>query len=133
MQGKPFLIGPHVIDECDRKGDEMLSEILTSLPHDRVKMALAEVAIPFLIVEPFDEANRDGCAMCPARKRRDDANKPAKYIRPAHDARDSAHILCLLYAVHAPHGFGHSVKRGAQNVAKQNVGHCTSLLSHDMG
>ncbi len=71
--------------------------------------------------------------MCRPWKRGDHANEPAKYIRPAHDARDAAHVLGSFDAVHASHGFGHAVKRGPQNVAKQNVSHCSSLVSHDMG
>jgi hypothetical protein len=48
-------------------------------------------------------------------------------------AGDSPHILRSRNAAHAPHGFGHFVKPGTQDVAEENVGHSTSLVSHDMG
>ena len=130
MKGKSLTIGRYLVDECRRERDEMLGQVLAFPFHDRVKPALAEVTIPFLKILPLGETDINRRPVRGARKRCDNANKPTKRILAAHDARDSAHILRLLYAVHAPHGFGHFVKPDTQNVAEENVSHCTSLVSH---
>src|SRR5258706_16313021 len=74
VKGKSPTIGRYVIDKCHGERDEMLGQVLAFPFHDRVKPALAEMTIPFLIVLPFDETNRDRRAMRGARKRGDRTN-----------------------------------------------------------
>src|SRR5260221_9591918 len=118
MERKSDLISPYFIYKCHRKRDEMLGQVLAFLFHDGVEPAFAEMTIPLLKMLAFDETDVDGRSVCRAWKRSHDTDKPTKGIGPAHDARNSANILRLFYAVHAPHGFGHAIEPGTQNVAQ---------------
>src|SRR6266446_2835316 len=123
------MVSPYLVDKCHGECDEMLGQVGTFLFHDGMKPTLAEMTIPFLKVLSLDETDIDRRPVRRGWKRGDHAKKPTQRILAAHDARDSAHILRLRNAVHAPHGFGHFVKPGTQNVAEENVSHCTSLVS----
>ena len=133
MQRESSFAGTHLINERHGKSNELLAQIRTFLLHDRMKPAPAEITVPFLEIMPFDEADMNGCAMCRARKQSNDANEAADGVSPGHDPRNAAGILRSRNAVHSPYGFGHSIKRGAQDVAQKNVGHCMCFQSHDVG
>src|SRR5882762_545140 len=49
------MVSPYLVDKCHGERDGMLGQVRTFLFHERVKPALAEMAIPFLKVLSFDE------------------------------------------------------------------------------